>query len=346
MKISINIVTWNSMKYLEKCLNSIFSQTFRDFSVLIIDNGSRDGTVEFVRENYNRPPKQATVLQNFQNLGFSCAHNQGIKLTESEYILVTNPDIILEKNFLENLLNEIEAGSEIGSAGGKLLRVYFKDQDLKEPELSDIIDSIGLKPLRSRQVVNVGEGEKDKGQYNKIREVFGISGALALYRREALEDVKLSVSTRSGIKEEYFDESFFSYKEDIDLAWRLCLRGWKSIYTPEAKAYHWRAIQGGKRGVFKVFREYQKRSRIVNFYSYKNHLLTILKNEFLGNFLKDFPFIFFHEFQKFFYILFFESYTLKALFAFFGACSEVLIKRRKIMKRAKVTPKEMRKWFV
>ncbi|MFN3301467.1 MAG: glycosyltransferase, partial [Patescibacteria group bacterium] len=105
MKISIQIVTWNSRKFLSECLNSIFNQTYKDFSILIIDNASNDGTIEFIKENY----PTLNILRNSKNLGFATAHNQGLRLFEnSPYVLLINPDVILEKDWLEKILSVIE----------------------------------------------------------------------------------------------------------------------------------------------------------------------------------------------------------------------------------------------
>jgi len=345
MKVSINIVTWNSFKYLPDCLQSIFNQTFENFSLLVIDNGSTDETMNFIRHNYGN---RVTILRNFKNLGFSHAHNQGIELAKKEkveFILIINPDIILAPNFLEELILEAEKRPEGGSFGGKLLKITIPPPSLRGkgsmPE-SKIIDSLGLKIFKNRRVIELGGGEKNNRRDENIVEVFGISGALTLYRSNALEDVKLSLNNSS----EYFDEDFFTYKEDIDLAWRLRLFGWKAIYVPRAIAFHHRlAPSKEKIRVNETIKLRKERPRTINYFSYKNHLLMLFKNEYLSNFLIHFPHIFWYELKKFIYLLFFEPKTLKALGEFFIQLPRIWQKRKIIMKRAKVGPKEIRKWF-
>jgi len=342
-KVSIQIVTYNSLKFLGENLRSIFSQTFKDFSVLVIDNGSRDGTAKYLRENF----PQVKLILNSKNLGFSFAHNQGIKFTRTPYILVANPDIILEKDFLAELVRMIESKKEIGMVSGKFLKVKFGDQEIKELIKTNILDTTGLKIFKSRRIINRGEGEKDLGQYNKIEEVFGFSGTCVLYRREAIEDVKIPVVSRRGLKfrKEYFDEDFFAYKEDIDLAWRFRLRGWKAIYVPQAVGYHFRTLSGKSELKLADLKK-RKIPSFLSFLSYRNHLWTLLKNDFLENFLLHFPFIFFHQLAKEIYLFLTQPFTLiKGSFSFWRGFKKMYKKRRYLLQRAKVKPKEIRKWF-
>lgn len=336
-KVSINLVTWNSLKFLPQCLASIFQQNYKDFSLLIIDNGSNDGTIKFLEKEY----PHIAFLKNSRNLGFSKAHNQGIKFAIEkgfDYVLVINPDIILTQNCLENLVQTMESDLRIAGVGPKLFKVQTGNVELKESIKTKIIDSCGLKILRSRKVVERGAKEMDEGQYNKKEEVFGISGALVLYRSKTLNDIK--------INDEYFDEDFFAYKEDIDLAWRLRLKGWKNLYQPKAIAYHYRtATIKETAGLIETIKNRREKSKIVNYFSYKNHLLLLVKNEFIFNFLLHLPFILFYEFKKFIYLLFFETKTLKAFKQFLKELPSALKKRRLIMKDRKIGFKEIRKWF-
>lgn len=323
--LTIIIVTWNSLKYLPFCLESIYKQTFRDFSVIIIDNGSTDGTIEFVKQEY----PMVTLLRNPKNLGFCHANNQGIKLAKSEYVLLCNPDIILERGFLEAAMKTIRSDDKIASVGEKLLKATWDTEELPKPVKTDIIDSCGLKMLKSHQVIEIGADEKDEGQHSAQKEIFGVSGALMLIRREGLEDIQY--------QEEYFDENFFSYKEDVDLAWRLRLAGYKAIYEPKARAYHFR-------GVSRDIRR-QERSKFVNQLSYKNHWLMIVKNQTLVNLILYFPFIFFYELGKLIYILFFEPSTFGGLYKFFVQLGQTLDKRKFVMLRRRVDSREIRKWI-
>lgn len=339
--VFINIVTWNSMKYLPDALRSIFSQTYKNFKVLIIDNGSNDDLFSFLKSEY----PQILVLRNAKNLGFAAAHNQGIKIAlsfcdknnynpQKSYALIVNPDIILEPTFLEKIIFCADNKNDGGSFGGKLLKVYGEKD---AGQCFSLIDSTGLKIFKNRRVVERGAGEKDENQFIS-GEVFGNSAALVLYRLSALQDVE--------IKGKYFDTAYFSYKEDVDLAWRLRLLGWKAFYENKAIAHHHRGAYGSeKRALRTAIRERRVKNQLVNYYSTCNHLLTLFKNEFLENVFKDFLQIFFYESAKFFYCLFFEPKIMGAYFKFFKFLPYALGWRREIMARKKINEEDMRRWI-
>ncbi len=345
--VAVTIVTWNSMRYLPEALASIAAQTFGDYTLIIVDNASTDGVIEFVREHH---PK-TVVLRNSKNLGFARGHNQAIayararlrRVGEELHVLVTNPDIIMEPEYLATVVDQVERRPEVGSAVGKLLKVFSSGEgELREGVKSDLIDSAGLRVHKSRLVTERGAGEKDgEGPYDRTEEIFGVTGALGLYRLSALEDVMIG--------DECFDEEFFAYKEDIDLAWRLRLRGWASLYVPRARAYHYRTASGdGKVSLWNapgVVKARHGRSSVINFYSYRNHLLTLAKNEHVANALTDLPRIAWNETKKFGYYLFTQPSSLRALPSFVRHLPAALGKRRRAMSRAKVRAGEMRKWF-
>lgn len=343
-KVSLHIVSWNSMTYLPALFASLAKQTFRDFSVLVIDNASTDGVIEFLRTQY----PETKILRNFKNTGFAPAHNQGIKYAfaawrneplEERYVLVTNPDIILTPTFLEELVARADTEPRTALFGGKLLKVTRTgDGPLEEDVTSKMIDSTGLRIMRNRRTVERGAGEEDRGQYDAARDVFGISGALALYRASALEAVRIG--------EEYFDDDFFAYKEDADLAWRLRLHGFSARYVPEAVAYHFRRAFGKeKSGLLETLRNRRTKSGAINFYSYRNHLLMLVKNEHPVNALRALPRIVWYEFLKFCTVLIFEPRTLRACVSFWRLLPRALTKRRAVMAKARVGAKEIRRWF-
>ncbi len=334
-KVLIQIVTWNSRFFMENCLDSVFNQIYKDFSVLIIDNASRDKTVEFIKEKY-LSFKNLFILKNLHNLGFAPAHNQGFNISQSDYILVMNPDIVLQPDFLEKLITNMETNRRIGSCSGKLLKMKFNNSETKVNGIkTEIIDSTGLLIHKSGQTIDRGEGEEDKGQYNKRSDVFGLSGACVLYRRKALEDIKIPRNKSY----EYFDHDFFAYKEDVDLAWRLNLRNWRNVYVPKAIAYHFRA------GAPKSKRFHQ--SPMINFYSFRNHLWMLMKNLHSLTFLRNVRHIFLYLALKKTYLFFTQPKILfKSSFSFWKKFFKILRKRKYIMSKAKVSPEKINKWFV
>lgn len=335
------------MDFLPDLLRSIFQQTYRDFSVLVIDNASTDGVEEYLRREY----PQVTFLRNMRNRGFAYAHNQGIRYaiehwSENDYsdrfVLVTNPDVILAPDYLARVMALVTEEPTVGSYGGKLLRAFGEnllDEALKETVRSDHLDSTGLHASRSRIFTDRGAGEMDTKQYDHQRKVFGISGALALYRASALKDV--------GLDDEYFDNDFFAYKEDVDLAWRLQTAGWQARYVPEAKAYHYRGMYGAeKAGIWQKIANRRKKSVSRNYYSTRNQLAVLIKNQDLVGYFLAGPWIAAHEAGRFVYVLFLEPKSLKAYGEIFFSWPRFWAKRRRIFKKRRIPGREIRHWFV
>lgn len=337
-KVSVHIVTWNSRRFIADALESLRAQTFRDFSVIVVDNASSDKTVDVIREHY----PDATVLRNFKNLGFARGQNQAIelsKLRHPHYILAMNPDIILAPDFLAELLDAVMGRPEIGSAGGKLLRVLPSREEGGDPKFTDNVDSLGIAIKKTRRTADRSSGETDRGQWKAPFETFGISGALALYRTEAVD----AAIEATG---EFFDEDFFAYKEDVDVAWRLRLLDWKAMTVPAAKAYHYRGAGGDEdASPLAAFAGRRKRPVSVSRFSTRNHLLMLAKNETWATWY-HWPLIALYEIAKFFATLLFFPRVVTSYIAYWMMLPAALRKRRRIMSRRKATPDDIKKWFV
>ena len=212
--VSVVIVNWNGLRFLDGCLSSLFNQSYQDFEVIMIDNGSADGSVEFVKSNFPR----TVIIENKENLGFSAANNQGIKVARGKYIATQNNDTVADKNWLSNLVNLAESSeSRVGMWAPKILSI-------KEPSK---IDSVGgLIIYKDGIARGRGRGKEDKGQFDKVEEILFPSACSALYRKDMLDEVG------------YFDEDFFAYGEDTDLGLRGRLAGWKAFSAPNAIVYH------------------------------------------------------------------------------------------------------------
>jgi len=216
--ISVVITNYNGRRYLPDCLSSLELQTYRDFETILVDNASTDGSVEFVEENY----PMVRIIRNRENLGFAGGTNAGIRAARGEYILTLNNDTRADPHFMERLRSAMDADPGTGMCAAKML---FPD---------GTINSTGICISRSGAAWDRGMYEPDRGQYDHLEEVFGPCAGAALYRREMLDEVGL------------FDEDFFLYMEDVDLAFRARLAGWSCRYVPEAKVYH---HHGGTAGV-------------------------------------------------------------------------------------------------
>lgn len=343
--LSICLVSWNSEKFLPGLFESIFKQTIltkEDYNVAIsinmVDSGSFDQSVAYTQKNY----PEIHVLRNTQNLGFSKSYNQAIKMSNTDYVFTVNADVVLKEDCLEKLLDVIQIDDEIGAVAGKLLRAQFLDNlntGLPDLEKTNIFDSCGLKIFRNRRVSNIGEGEVDNGQYDNLREVFGFSACAVLYRRQALDNVALN--------NEYFDEDFFAYKEDVDLSYRLLLAGYKNILVTEAVAYHFRTVKKieKKYSNWQVAKSYRNKNRLIRFQSYKNHLFCLIKNETTGNFFKDFFCIAWYELRKFVYLCFFDTRNLKALYYVVKLLPKMIHKRKAFLSQYAENGENLRKWL-
>lgn len=340
-KAVFQIVSHNGRHLMPSCLESILDQTYRDFKILVIDNNSQDGTAQFIRSNY----PQVAVFENNKNHAFAKANNQGFHLLRSEFVVMCNQDIVIEPDWLEKIMREAERpeAAGIGSFGGKLLKLKMLNAEIGELEKQDIIDSCGLKILKSHRVVEIGSGE-NKSSHDTRKEVFGHSGALVAYRRQALEEVLIKDRYHAG--GDYLDSNFVFYKEDVDLAWRLQLAGWRSLFVPDALAYHIRTFSGSESsGVKEVVANRRKQSRLARYYSYRNHFLLLLENEFAGNLIYFLPHIFWYELKKFFYVLLAEPKNLRAIVEVLAMWPQIKRKRHQTFSRAKVGVKYIRGWI-
>lgn len=342
-KISIIAVTYNSLKYLPDLIDSIFNQTYFSQNqitpdIFIVDNASTDGSPKFIRDHY----PTVHLLKNVNNIGLSRAWNQAIQMTRGEYILILNPDIILDKSFVAHALKAVQSDQTIASLGGKLLQ--FKLESINQDELPAVkktstIDSCGLKALKNRRFVERGGAQPDTGQFNSSQDVFGLSGACVLYRRSALEQIKFN--------REYFDEDFFIYQEDIDLAWRLRLAGYTALYLPQALAYHHRRARSEeKTSLLATLKRRRQKEDYINYYSYRNHLLLLYKNSLSINFFLHFPYIFLYELKKFLYVLLLENSTLRRTIPdLFRLRRKMKQKRHFNLRLKRLKAKEIRQWF-
>jgi GT2 family glycosyltransferase len=251
--VSVLIVTWNSAQFLEKCFASIDRQDYRDLEVVVVDNASTDATRELLR------PREAKwqVIYNANNVGFAAGQNQAIRAAGGDWLLCLNPDILLDKNFISHLLEATSLHAEAGAICGKLLR-WDPQGNI---ELTRIVDSTGIYFTRNMRHLDRGAEEADTGQYDRLQWVFGATGAAAMFRRPFVEAV--------SVDGEFFDEDFFSYREDADLAWRAQLMGWKCLYVPSALAWHVRRVTPERR---------EQLPHEINWHSVKNRFLMRGKN--------------------------------------------------------------------
>lgn len=277
-EISIIIPVYNGINFIEGCLDSITLQTYKEFEIIVVDNGSTDNTPFLIEENYSR----VRVVKNKKNLGTCKARNQAIEITQGKWVLSLDCDIILEKNFLAKIIMFANKSEEsIGMFQPKILKSDKK-----------MIYSCGIYLSKLRRFYDIGWGKFDNGESNDSEYIFGVCSAAALYKREMLEDIK-----QDG---QYFDEDFFFLVEDVDVAWRAQRNGWRAISFPDAVCYHY----GDSSGFGKQYRQYL---------SFRNRYFLILKNEDARGVVKIILLLIIYDIPRLFYLLFVNKYTLKAL---------------------------------
>lgn len=301
---SINIVipNWNGKKLLSKCLESLQKQTYSDFSITVIDNGSRDGSVSFLQKQY---PDVHCISYPY-NKGFSVAVNAGIQHSGSPFILLLNNDIEVAEDCLEQLMIQVEQRQEFDFFSLKMVNYHQRDH----------LDGAGDGVIRGGVGYRYGTMEKDCQRYNQAGEVFGACGGAALYRKRFFETVGL------------FDKDFFAYLEDVDLNLRARRLGLRCYYIPSAIVYHiGSATTGSKINAMTVS------------LSTKNNINIIVKNYPVSLFIQFLPAVIVYQF---FWLLFvikkgkFISY-LKGLSSGIAQMPKMVGKRREIARQQGIT---------
>ncbi|SHK15766.1 glycosyltransferase family 2 protein [Hespellia stercorisuis] len=240
MKVTIIIPNYNGRHFMEPCLQSLKEQTYRQFKVLVVDNASSDGSLEFMAESY--PDIEVIPLD--KNYGFSKAVNVGIQNSHTPYVILLNNDTTVDKNYVGEMVKAIESSQRIFSVSSKMIQMYH-------PEL---IDSAGdLYTLLGWGVCR-GIG-RPVSNYTKADSIFTACAGAAIYRRSAFKKIG------------YFDEAHFAYLEDIDIGYRARIYGYQNMYCPTALVYHvGSGSSGSKYNTFKV----KLSSRNSIYLNYKN----------------------------------------------------------------------------
>ena len=303
--INIIIPNWNGKKLLAQCLESLQNQTYHDFSITVIDNGSSDGSVTFLQKQY----PDVHCISFSVNRGFSVAVNEGIRNSTSPYIFLLNNDIEVAADCLERLMIQVEQLPEFDFFSLKMMNYHQRN----------LLDGAGDGIMRGGVGYRYGTMEEDCERYNRGSEVFGVCGGAALYRKKFFKTVGL------------FDEDFFAYLEDVDLNLRARRFGLRCYYIPTAVVYHIGSATSGP-----------KINAMTVCLSTKNNINIIVKNYPVTLLIKFLPAVIVYQF---FWLLFvlkkgeFISY-LKGLAKGIAQMPKMLRKRGEIAKQQRISIRE------
>ena len=240
VKVSVIIPSWNGEKLLKICLPSLKKQTFKQFEVIVVDNGSTDGSVKYIKKSF----PEIKLVELKSNSGFAAAVNLGIKICVGEYIVLVNNDTQIEKDCLKFLVKAADHKKDVGMIAAKMLQ--FKNPN--------IIDSAGDWIDRVGHAGNIGQGKKDGPEFNKQRSCFLVTGGGSLFKRKVFESIG------------FFDENYFAYMEDVDFCLRAQMKGFKGWYEPRAIIRHMHKATSNK---IRPFAEYLQ---------FRNMTQTIIKD--------------------------------------------------------------------
>lgn len=294
---SIIVVNWNGKRFLRECLSSLLAQTYSHHEIILVDNGSSDGSVEFVAAEF----PEVKIICNGRNMGFAAGNNVAIRVARGDYVVTLNNDTRAEPDWLEELVKVVESDPKIGMCASKMLFYYH----------TGILNSTGISLDIAGIAWDRRGGERDDGLERTPIEVFGPCAGAALYRREMLDEIGL------------FDEDFFAYHEDVDLAWRARSRGWRCMYNPRAVVYHVHSGTGMEGSAFK--------NRLLG----RNKIWTIVKNYPSPHIFLYLPLIAFYDLAAVFYSLLKrrDASPLQGRLASLGLLPEMLRRRREIQRR-------------
>lgn len=311
LKVSVIIPNWNGKELLKICLKSLIDQNYKNLEVFVVDNGSTDGTVEFINFKF----KSVKIIRNKINLGFARAVNQGIKLSTSDFIVLLNNDTRLDSNFLGTLVQSLRERKEVSAVAPKVL-------SFSNPE---IIDSAGDFMNVLGQAFPRGRSDS-KENWNQGGEVFLVNAGASIYRRVVFEKVGL------------FEEDFFAYGEDVDWCFRAQLCGFKFWYEPNAIVYHHHKATA------------RRIPKKVEYLQFRNMTMTIIRDFPIGLFLRKLRFILIPlvHLNAILYMAvhgFFKQALMADLWIFFHIL-KILKDRRSILSNREVSIDYLDKWMV
>lgn len=245
--VSVIIVNHNGIDFVDTCLRSVLSSQYKNFEIIFVDNGSTDGSHEYVKKTFGNESKLRFV-ENFSSVGPAVGRNSGARVSGGKYLIFLDNDTQVDKNCIGELTGVLEKDNLIGAAQAKLLRM---DSNLYDCA-GDYLGPLGFLVERSR-------GQEDRGQLDFVADILSAKSAASIIRRELFERIR------------GFDEDYYMYLEETDLSWRVWLAGYRVVFIPTAIVYH--AFNTPKKDFKKYYPSY-----IVRYYGCRNYITTLIKN--------------------------------------------------------------------
>jgi GT2 family glycosyltransferase len=318
--VCVAIVTYNSGRYIRRCLDAVLAQEGAPLEVVVVDNASTDNTPAILRTFRRR----IRTIHCGRNLGFAAAQNLAIRAMATEWVLTLNPDVLLQPGFVQALVEAGSADPEAGCVCGKLLSIGpgFKPLDQLR------IDSTGIYFTPAMRHFDRGWHEPERSAGHRLEYVFGATAAAALYRRTMIDDV--------SVEGEFFDSDFFVGREDADVAWRAMLMGWRTLYTPAAVGFHVRTVTPVNRRALPA---------VLNMHSVKNRFLMRIKNVTAGVYQRCWLPMTLRDLLVVGASLVWEPASAVAFWHVARCLPRALRRRRIIMSRRRVSDRELVRWF-
>ncbi len=319
-KVCVAIVTYNSARYIRRCLQAVLAQQGVALEVIVVDNASTDDTRSILKEFRGR----IQVIRNASNAGFAEGQNMAIRATQSKWVLTLNPDVLMEPGFIANLVRASAADPRAGAVCGRLLSIGPGFEPLPEP----LIDSTGIFFTPAMRHFDRGWHLPVGACFQNMEYVFGASAAAALFRRRMIDDIAIDGS--------FFDPDFFVYREDADVAWRALLLGWRCIYTPYAVAHHVRTVTPANR---------RSVPAPINMHSVKNRFLMRIKNATFGVYRRYWLSMTARDLVVVGASIVWEPTSLPAFWRLAKCLPRALRWRKQIMSRRRVSDEALNRWF-
>jgi len=304
IKVSIIIVNWNGKQHLEECLDSLSKQTLKAFETILVDNGSSDGSIEFVEKNF----PAVKIIKLNKNEGFCRGNNIGLQHARGDFIALLNNDTLVDMHWLEELFKSMTKRSHVGICASCIVNYYSRA----------VLDTAGDGFDLCGVGYKIGEGMPIT-EFQKERYVFGACAGAALYRRSMIDEIG------------FFDERFFAVGEDLDLSFRAMLAGYKCLYVPQAVVYH------------KINQTVGRNSDFLLYHSRRNVEYTFFKNMPFPLIIATLPLHIVYNLLTFTQALLQKRFTvfIKAKKDFIKNFKKLYKLRKKIQEKRKISLKEL-----